>query len=42
MSLPAFEVVRPRTLDEALSALAREGPSVQIVAGGTDLIPSMK
>ncbi len=42
MSLPAFKLVRPRSLDEALEALLRYGPEAQIVAGGTDLIPSMK
>ncbi len=42
MSLPGFEVLRPRTLDAALDALASHGPDTQMVAGGTDLIPSMK
>lgn len=42
MSFPAFEVLRPRTLDAALESLARYGPNAQMVAGGTDLIPSMK
>ncbi|HEV2349373.1 MAG TPA: FAD binding domain-containing protein [Terriglobia bacterium] len=42
MSMPVFDVVRPRTLDAALEALARYGPDAQMVAGGTDLIPSMK
>jgi 4-hydroxybenzoyl-CoA reductase subunit beta len=42
MSMPAFDVARPRTLDAAVEALARYGPHVQMVAGGTDLIPSMK
>ncbi|HEV2495445.1 MAG TPA: FAD binding domain-containing protein [Terriglobia bacterium] len=42
MSLPRFEVVRPRSLDGALEALARYGADAQMVAGGTDLIPSMK
>lgn len=42
MSMPVFDVVRPRTLNDALEALARYGPDVQMVAGGTDLIPSMK
>ena len=40
MSLPDFQLVRPRTLDDALAALAR--PGTQIVAGGTDLIPSLR
>ena len=42
MSFPAFEVLRPRTLDVALQSLARYGADAQMVAGGTDLIPSMK
>ncbi len=42
MSLPSFEVIRPRTENAAVDALARYGAEVQMVAGGTDLIPSMK
>lgn len=42
MSLPSFEVVRPRTLDAALEALGNYGADAQMMAGGTDLIPSMK
>ena len=42
MSLPSFEVVRPRTLDAAIEALGRYGRDAQMVAGGTDLIPSMR
>jgi 4-hydroxybenzoyl-CoA reductase subunit beta len=42
MSLPSFEVARPRTLEAALEALGHYGAEAQIVAGGTDLIPSMK
>jgi len=42
MSLPAFELIRPKTLDDAVNALAGYGEDAQLVAGGTDLIPSMK
>ena len=42
MSLPAFKVLRPRTLDAVIETLGRYGGDVQMVAGGTDLIPSMK
>lgn len=42
MSLPVFEVLRPRTLASALEALAHYGADAQLVAGGTDLIPSLK
>jgi 4-hydroxybenzoyl-CoA reductase subunit beta len=50
LSLPQFKLLRPRTIDEALGFLskyvgagvpARAG-SVRILAGGTDLIPSMQ
>ncbi|MGZ4824742.1 MAG: FAD binding domain-containing protein [Terriglobales bacterium] len=46
MSLPRFKLLRPRTLEEALSLLAKhagEGArATRVVAGGTDLIPSMR
>ena len=42
MSLPSFHLLRPKTLDEAVSFLARHHGEVKIVAGGTDLLPSMK
>jgi len=42
MSFSAFEVLRPRSLDTAIEALGRYGGDVQMVAGGTDLIPSMR
>jgi 4-hydroxybenzoyl-CoA reductase subunit beta len=54
MSLPEFELLRPRTVTEAVELLARHGsasaPShgaphgaaIQIVAGGTDLLPSLQ
>jgi 4-hydroxybenzoyl-CoA reductase subunit beta len=46
LSLPQFKLLRPRTLDEALSLLAKhagESPAAtRVVAGGTDLIPSMR
>ncbi|MGH9452534.1 MAG: FAD binding domain-containing protein [Terriglobia bacterium] len=42
MSLPAFEVIRPESLGAALQAIGRFGSGIQMVAGGTDLIPSMK
>ena len=56
MSLPQFKLLRPRTLEEAVSMLekhndrvvAGDSPAndhphgVRIVAGGTDLIPSMR
>ena len=46
MSLSQFKLLRPRTLDDALNLLARhagEGArATRVVAGGTDLIPSMR
>ncbi|MGH9429991.1 MAG: FAD binding domain-containing protein [Terriglobia bacterium] len=42
MSLPVFEVIRPQSLDSGLEAIRRFGREIQMVAGGTDLIPSMK
>jgi 4-hydroxybenzoyl-CoA reductase subunit beta len=42
MSLPPFEVFRPWNLDAAVTAVGRFGLDVKLVAGGTDLIPSMK
>ncbi len=42
MSLPSFQLLRPRTLDEAITMLAKHDGEVKVVAGGTDLLPSMK
>ena len=42
MRLPEFRWTEPRSLREAASILASEGPSAMILAGGTDLFPNMK
>jgi 4-hydroxybenzoyl-CoA reductase subunit beta len=42
MSLPSFQLLRPRTLDETVGFLAKYPGDTKIVAGGTDLLPSMK
>jgi len=42
MSLPSFQLLRPRTLDETMGFLAKYPGDTKIVAGGTDLLPSMK
>lgn len=42
MSLPDFKLLRPHFLSEAIEMLARHSGDVQIIAGGTDVIPSMK
>ncbi len=42
MSLPSFQLLRPRTIDETMGFLAKYPGDTKIVAGGTDLLPSMK
>jgi 4-hydroxybenzoyl-CoA reductase subunit beta len=42
LSLPAFKFLRPRTVEEAVGHLAKHGSDLHILAGGTDLLPSMK
>lgn len=42
MSLPSFQLLRPKTLNDALAFMAKYPGEVKIVAGGTDLLPSMK
>jgi 4-hydroxybenzoyl-CoA reductase subunit beta len=42
LSLPDFKLLRPRTLSDAIGHLAQHAGSVRIVAGGTDLLPSMR
>ena len=42
MSLPEFKLLRPRTLEEALGCLATHSGNTRVLAGGTDLIPSMR
>jgi 4-hydroxybenzoyl-CoA reductase subunit beta len=42
LSLPQFKLLRPRSLGEALEFLAKYGPDLRVLAGGTDLIPSMR
>ncbi len=40
--LPSFKLLRPHTVEDAVGLLVKHGPEVSIVAGGTDLLPSMK
>jgi 4-hydroxybenzoyl-CoA reductase subunit beta len=40
--LPAFSYLAPKTLDQAVRAVADAGPAGMVVAGGTDLYPNMK
>jgi 4-hydroxybenzoyl-CoA reductase subunit beta len=42
MSLPVFKLLRPRDMREAVGYLARHGGEMRVLAGGTDLLPSMK
>lgn len=42
MSLPEFKLLRPRTVAEAVELLAKHAPEIQVIAGGTDLIPSLR
>ena len=42
MSLPQFKFLRPRSLREALEHLGKHSGGLRVLAGGTDLIPSMK
>ena len=42
MSLPSFKLLRPRNILEAVGFLAKHSGDLQILAGGTDLLPSMK
>src|SRR5712675_1487306 len=42
MRLPWFGFHSPKTIDEAATILAAEGPQAMLIAGGTDLLPNMK
>lgn len=42
MSLPSFKLARPRSLDEALAFLSEHSGGLRVLAGGTDLLPSMR
>jgi 4-hydroxybenzoyl-CoA reductase subunit beta len=42
LTLPEFKLLRPRTTAEALALLAQYAGNIRIMAGGTDLLPSMQ
>ena len=42
MTMSAFQVARPRTIEAALRVLVDEGPDAMIVAGGTDVVPNLQ
>ena len=41
MSLPEFKLLRPHTIEEAVRYLGEHADNLRVLAGGTDLIPSM-
>lgn len=42
MSLPEFKLLRPRSVQEAIDSLCKHASNIRVLAGGTDLIPSMR
>ena len=42
MSLPQFKLLRPRSVEEAIRYLGVHAGNIRVLAGGTDLIPSMR
>jgi 4-hydroxybenzoyl-CoA reductase subunit beta len=42
LSLPEFKLLRPRDLEEAVRHLGEHAGKLRVLAGGTDLIPSMR
>jgi 4-hydroxybenzoyl-CoA reductase subunit beta len=42
VSLPDFKLLRPRSLAEAVGQLAQHAGNIRVIAGGTDLLPSMR
>ncbi len=42
MSLPEFKLLRPKSLGQVTEYLAKYAGNVRVLAGGTDLIPSMR
>ena len=42
MSLPQFRLLRPRGIEEAVRHLGEHTGNLRVLAGGTDLIPSMR
>jgi 4-hydroxybenzoyl-CoA reductase subunit beta len=42
LSLPQFKLLRPHTVEEAVGYLAKHVRNIRVLAGGTDLIPSMR
>jgi 4-hydroxybenzoyl-CoA reductase subunit beta len=42
LSLSEFSLLRPRTVEDAVGLLGQHAGNVRVLAGGTDLIPSMR
>jgi 4-hydroxybenzoyl-CoA reductase subunit beta len=42
LSLPQFRLLRPYSIEEAIDLLCRHAGNLRVLAGGTDLIPSMR
>jgi 4-hydroxybenzoyl-CoA reductase subunit beta len=42
LSLPEFQLLRPRTVEQAVGYLDKHAGNLRVLAGGTDLIPSMR
>jgi 4-hydroxybenzoyl-CoA reductase subunit beta len=42
LSLPQFRLLQPRTIEEAVGLLGEYAGNIRVLAGGTDLIPSMR
>ena len=42
MSLPQFKLLRPHSVEQAIGYLVKHGNHLRVLAGGTDLVPSMR
>jgi 4-hydroxybenzoyl-CoA reductase subunit beta len=42
VSLPDFKLLKPRSVNDAVGMLAQHAGNIRIIAGGTDLLPSMR
>jgi len=42
LSLPQFKLLRPRSFDETMAMLSKHGGNLRVLAGGTDLMPSVR
>jgi len=42
LSLPEFKLLRPRSVEEAVGLLGQQAQTIRVLAGGTDMIPSMR